>query len=84
MISLTRVIVNHIKNDFEAVTVQCAHHAFELIDGCLRIGVRGKTHVGCEERQCIVAPIIGQLAINKESFVDVVMNGHQLDRRNAQ
>ena len=39
---------------------------------------------GREERQRVVAPVVRQAALDQVAVVDVVVDGHQLDRRDAE
>src|SRR5215211_7848734 len=58
MVSLCSVIVNHVKNYFDAGSVQTAHHCFELGDLLARLSATGIFSMRSEKSDRVVAPEI--------------------------
>src|SRR5215831_13366151 len=56
MVSFPGVIVNHIKNYFDARGVQAAHHRFELRDLLAHLPAAGIFPMRSEEADRVVAP----------------------------
>src|SRR4029453_4513865 len=58
MISFPGMIVNHIKNPFDASNVQAAHHRFELGDLLAHLPTAGIFSMRSEKADCVVAPVV--------------------------
>src|SRR5262245_34552480 len=58
MISFPGVIVNHVKNHFDARSVQTAHHRFKLGDLLAHLPAAGIFSMRSEETDRVVAPVI--------------------------
>jgi len=83
MVALRRVVVDHVEDHLDAGAVEALHHGLELAD--LAAGPsRGVAHVGREERDRVVAPVVGEAAVGKYALGDGVVHRHQLDRGDAE
>src|SRR6266481_5462846 len=58
MISFPGVIVNYVKNHFDARSVQAADHRFELGDLLARLTTAGIFSMRSEEADRVVAPVV--------------------------
>ena len=80
MVALAGVVVDHVEDDFDPGIVQRRDGGAEIADG-VAVGV---TLVRREEAQRIVAPIIGQAAVEQVAIVEERMDRQKFDRRDAE
>ena len=84
VIALGGVVVDDVEDDFEVGGVEGTHHDLELAHGFERQRREREAHVGCEERERVVAPVVVQALLNEVALIVVVMDGHQLDGGDAE
>src|SRR6476620_7071385 len=58
MISFRGMIINHVKNHFDAGSVQAAHHRFELGDLLAHLSTTGIFSMRSEKADRVVAPVV--------------------------
>ncbi len=80
LIAFGRVVIDDVEHDFDPGRVQRLDHRLEFVD---RIA-RGITRVRREKADAVVAPVVAQAALDQRLVVDELVNGHQLDRGDAQ
>src|SRR5262249_46921618 len=75
--------VDRVEDHLDAGAVEALHHGLELPD--LAAGSsRGVAHVGREERDRVVAPVVGEAAVDQHALGDGVVHRHQLDGGDAE
>ena len=84
LIAFRGVIVDNVENDLDAGGVQGLDHALELSHRRQRIAGGGIAQVGGEERERVVAPVVGQPARDQMAIVRVVVHRHQFERGDPQ
>jgi hypothetical protein len=84
MIAFGGVVVDDVQDHFQAGGMERAHHALELADRVDGVSGCRVADVGREERERVIAPVVRQPALDKMPVVRVMMNGHQLDGRDAE
>ncbi len=84
VVALAGVVVDHVEDDFDAGVVQRAHHRLELLHLATGVAARGVLRVGREEPDRVVAPVVRQALVDEERVVGEVVDGHQLERRDAE
>ena len=80
MIAFRRMVVDDVQDHFDAGGVQRLHHRLELAQ---RAG-GGVAHVGREEADRVVAPVVAQPVLDQPLVVDQRMDRHQLDGGDAE
>ena len=84
MIAFGRVVVDDVEDHLEAGGVERAHHALELADGAGR-RMRGREPpLGRKVAVAVVAPVIREALFCQVAIARVVVDRHQLDRRDAE
>ena len=84
MVAFSRMVVDYVENDFDARTVKRLHHRLELPDVLCPIGRGGIANIGSEKSDGVIAPIIGEAAIDQVFVPDEMVDGQQFDGRHAQ
>ena len=82
--ALTGVVVDHVEDHLDARGVQGRHHLLELPHLLAERAHRAVRGVRGEVAEGVVAPVVGQAATDQERLGHVVVNGQQLDRRDAE
>ena len=80
VVALAGVVVDDIENHLDPGRVQRLHHALELAER----SARRIAHVGGEEANRVVAPVVAQAVVQKPPLVDDGVDRQQLDRGDAQ
>ena len=80
LVAFGGVVVDHIEEHLDSCRVQHLHHGLEFADA----PGRRVAHVGREEAERVVAPVVVQAFLDQVPVVDKVMHRHQLDGRDAQ
>ena len=80
MVALGRVVVDHVDHDLDAGLVQAADHGLPLGE----VAGREVARLRREEADRVVAPIVGELALDQVPVLDEGVNRQELDRRDAQ
>src|SRR5262249_35859425 len=78
------VVVDDVEDDLDAGGVQGPDHRLELVDRVQRVGRRLVSGLRGQERQRVVAPVVGQALLHQVPVLDEVVYWHQLDGRDAQ
>ena len=78
------VVVDDVEDDLEALSVQELDHPLELVEGALRILRRGIRPMRCEEAHGVVAPVVGQAALDQGWLARERVHGEELDRGHPQ
>ncbi len=81
VVALGGVVVDHVQDHLDAGGVQAPHHGLELGH---RLVAGRETLVGGEEADGVVAPVVGQAALDQVPLVDVLVHRQQLHGRHAQ
>ena len=76
VVALARVVVDDIQNHLDAFAVQSLHHRLELRDLLAHRAARRVAHVGREEADGVVAPVVRESSILYELVGDELMDGH--------
>jgi hypothetical protein len=76
------MVEDHVDDDFQAGIVEARHHLLEFLQGLGRVG--GVARIGGEEADRVVAPVVGELALEQERIVDEGVDRKQLDRGHAE
>ena len=76
LVAFAGVVVDHVEDDFDASTVQRFHHGLELFD----LARGAVTHLGREESQSVVAPVILQTLLGQVTVVQIAVYRQQLNR----
>jgi hypothetical protein len=84
VIAFGGVVVDDVEDHFEAGGVQGAHHHLELAHAFERRRRRRVARVRREVGQGVVAPVVGEAALDQVPLVEVVVHRHQLHRRHAE
>ena len=79
LVAFAGVVVDNVKDHFEACRMQRLHHGLELAN----VACRGIACFGREEADGVVAPVIAQPQLHQAPIVDEFVDRHQLDRRDA-
>jgi hypothetical protein len=79
LIALAGVVVDDIEDDLEPGPVQGAHHGLELAH-LLSEPAGGIAHMGRQEGDGVVAPVVGQSLIDQMAVGHEVVHRHQLHR----
>jgi hypothetical protein len=83
VVALRGVVVDHVEDHLDARGVEVLDHLLELGDrpqpGRARV-----LRVRCEVGDRVVAPVVGQAALDEVVLVEVVVDGQQLDRGDAE
>src|SRR5262249_46956849 len=82
LVAVRRWVVDDGDDHFEPGVVKARHNSLEFLQRLRRI--RGIARVGREEADAVVAPVVGELALEQETVVDERMDGQQFDRRDAE
>ena len=85
VVALGRVVVDHVEDHLDARVVQVADHRLELLHLAARPAVRlGVGVVRGEERDGVVAPVVGEALLLQVVVGDELVHGHELDGRDPQ
>ena len=84
VVALRGVVVDHVEDHLDAGAVQRLDHALELAHLLALVAGRGVGGVRREEADRRVAPVVGQPLGVQEVLVGDVVDGQELDRRDAQ
>ena len=84
MVAFRRVVVDDVEDDLEAGGVQRAHHPLEFADRARRRARRGKSPLGREVAEAVVAPVVRQPLFLEMPVARVMMHRHQLDGGDAE
>jgi hypothetical protein len=80
VIALGGMVIDDVEQDFDPGRVQRLDHRLEFVD---RIA-RGIASVRREIAYAVVAPVVAQPALDQRLIVNELVNGHQLDRGDAE
>src|SRR5215475_7243488 len=83
MVALTRVVIDDVEYHLDAGRVHGLDHAFELVD-LIAEAFRRVAHVGREEADRVVAPIVREAALGEVSVDYELMHREKLHRRNPE
>ena len=78
------VVVHHVEDDFHAGMMVCLDHGFEFVDLFAALSGAGIRVVRGEEADGVVSPVVAQAFFLKEAVIDELVDGHELDGRDAQ
>ena len=81
LVALGGVVVDHVEDHLDARLVQPLHHVLELGDVVPRHQVARR---GREEADGVVAPVVGEAALDQVPIVEEGLDRHELDRRHAE
>ncbi len=84
VVALAGVVVDDVEDDLDAGRVQRLHHRLELVDDAAARRCRRVAHVGREETDRVVAPVVDQAARAQKPFVHRLLYRKQLDRGHTQ
>jgi hypothetical protein len=84
VVALGGVVVDDVEDHLDAREVQRLDHALELAHLLAADAGRGVERVRREEADRRVAPVVRQPAVDEEGLVGDVVNGQQLDGRDAE
>ena len=79
MVAFAGVVVDHVEDHLEPGLVQRLHHGLELTEAA----ARAVAHLGGEEADRVVAPVIAQAVLRETPLVDEGLHGQELDRGDA-
>ncbi len=79
MVALGCVIIDHIENDLDAMSMKFPHHVAKT-QQALRTKV---TRFGDEKPDCVVAPVIAQSALDQKAIINEGMHWQQFDGGDA-
>ena len=82
LVPFGRVVVDDVENHLEARVVQTRDHLLEFLQAARAVG--GVSRIGREEPDAVVAPVIGQPALDEVAVVDERVDRQQLDRGDAE
>ena len=80
LVAFGGVVVDHVQNHFQLLLMQVRDHLLEFGD----LAAGQVARVGGEERDAVVAPVVGHAFFQQMLVVDEGVHGQQLDRGNAQ
>ena len=83
MIAFASVVVDDVENDLDPGGVERLHHALEFVH-LVAESLGGVAHVGSEEADRVVSPIIREPALGEMSVDDELMHGQQLECGDAE
>ena len=75
MVSLGRVVVDHVQDDLDARLVQGLHHLLELLHLLTTLSPAGIAIVGSQETNGVVTPVVAKTAFHKVGVVDELVDG---------
>jgi hypothetical protein len=84
VIAFGGVVIDNVENDLDPCMVEGANHRLEFMQAATGIGRRKISRVGSEETEAVVAPVVDLFAVHEEALIDVVVDGQQLNCRDAQ
>jgi hypothetical protein len=84
VIALRGVVVDDVEEDLDAGPVQRLHELLELANLAADLGTGPVAHVGREEPDAVVAPVVPEPPVEQDLIVDERMHRHELDRRDAE
>ncbi len=84
VVALAGVVVNHVEDDLETGAMQRLHHLFELGHLLPAHPAAGVAGLGREEAEGLIAPVIGQPALDEMAVEDELMHRQQLNRCHTQ
>ena len=83
-IALGRVVVDHVKNDLDALGVQGSHHLAKLVTRGLPGGRSGIAWVRAEKAQGVVTPMVNKAVAHQPFFAEMLMHRQQAHGGHAQ
>src|SRR4029077_12905396 len=84
MVAFSRVVVDHIENDFDARFVQAFRHLLEFLHLLADLTARGVFVVWRQIADRIVSPIVPQPALHQMFVMNKLMDGHKFYSRDPQ
>ena len=84
VIAFSRVVVDHVENDLDAGAVERLHHRLEFPHLMRPVRCAGIAAVGREKADGVIAPVIGEPAIDQVFVPDEMMDRQQFDGRDAE
>ena len=78
------MVEDDVENDFDAFSVQAAHHCAELINDRLAVDASRIAGFRGEESERVVAPVVGAATAHQSFFVEKTVYREQVDCRDAQ
>ena len=84
VIAFARVVVDDIENHFDAFAMQRLHHRLELGDLLAETTAIRVAHIGREETNRVVAPVIRQAAICQVFARNELMDGQEFNCRDVE
>ena len=84
MVALGGVVVDDVEDHLDAGAVQRLHHLLELAHLAAELAAGAVAHVGREEADRVVAPVVAQPLVEQDLVVDEGVHRHQLDRGDAE
>ena len=74
------MVVDDVEDHFEARAVQRLHHLLELVDLLTPVAGGAVVGVGGEEADAVVAPVVGEAALEQRRLGEELVHRQQLDR----
>ena len=84
MVALGGVVVDHVKDDFEAGGMKGPHHRLELVHLAAACPARAVPAVRGQEGNAVVPPVVAQPAFEEMGVLDELVHRQQLHRRDAE
>ena len=82
VVSLSRVVIDHIQNDLDTSGMVGAHHRFKLRHGAAGGWIRGIVLVGSKESESVVTPVITQAYLAQAVILQKLMDRKKLNSGN--